>query len=239
MTDGVTLLALARCAGFVARAPGFSHPSVPMPARAGVALGFTLGILPALRAAQAPDGALFVVAIAVECALGAAIGVAASVLYDGAYAGGRMLDDYVGIRGSVPNAQIFPASGFARLWSLAFTAGYFLLGGYQFTILALAATFERVPAGSLVAPDQIYRFALFLPIAIGHAAILVAGPAVALAFLSQIALGAITRMIPRFASMTLSFPIVFAVALAAAVLAVPALFPASGRPWIWLPSGGR
>lgn len=237
MTHGVTLLALARCAGFVARAPGFSHPSVPAPARAGLAFVCALAMLPAIHTTTVPDGALFVLAVGFECALGAAIGIAASILYDGAYAGGRMLDDYVGIRGSVPNAQIFSASGFGRLWSLTFTAGYFLLGGYRLTILALARSFERVPAGAVVNADQIYGFALWLPVTIVEAAIFVAGPAVGLTFLMQIALGTITRIIPRFASITLSFPIVFAIALVAAIVAVPALFPASGRPWLWLPHG--
>ncbi len=237
MTHGVELLALARCAGFISRAPGFSHPSVPVPARAGLALACALGMSPALHATQAPDGVLFVAAIAFECAFGAAMGVGAAVLYDGAYAGGRMLDDYVGIRGSVPSAQILPASGFGRLWSLVFTAGYFLLGGYRLTLLALARSFERVPAGSIVSADQIYQFALWIPVAITEAAILVAGPAIALTFLAQLALGAATRIIPRFASITLSFPIVFAVALVAAVLAVPSLFPLSGDPRMWLPAG--
>lgn len=237
MTHGIELLTLARCAGFISRAPGFSHPSVPAPARAGLAFACALGMLPALRATEAPDGVLFVVAIAFECALGAAIGVAAAVLYDGAYAGGRMLDDYVGIRGSVPSAQILPASGFGRLWSLVFTAGYFLLGGYRLTLLALARSFERVPAGSIVNAHQLYQFALWLPAAITEAAIMVAGPAIVVTFLAQLALGAATRIVPRFASITLAFPIVFAVALAAAIVAVPSLFPLTGRPWMWLPAG--
>ena len=237
MTHGVELLAFARCAGFVSRAPGFSHPSVPVPARAGLAFACTLAMLPVVHSKSAPDGGAFVLAVGFECALGAAIGVAASILYDGAYAGGRMIDDYVGIRGSVPSVHVFAASGFGRLWSLTFTAGYFLLGGYRLTILALAQSFERVPAGAAVHADQAYRFALWLPVTIAEAALFLAGPAMVLTFIMQIALGAVTRIIPRLASITLSFPIVFAIALVAAILSVPALFPASGRPWLWLPYG--
>jgi flagellar biosynthesis protein FliR len=49
----------------------------------------------------------------------------------------------------------------------------------------------------------------------------VAAPAVALAFVVQIALGALSRVVPRFGSFTLAFPLAFAAALVATVLSVP------------------
>ncbi|MHB8304863.1 MAG: flagellar biosynthetic protein FliR [Vulcanimicrobiaceae bacterium] len=232
---GVAFLTFARCAGFAFRAPGFSHPSVPPAVRAGLALVLSIALMPAVRAARAPDGAAFVFALATEFALGAAIGIAASVLYDGVYAGGRALDDYVGIRGSAPDAQIFAASGFGRIWSLTFTTGFFLLGGYRLLVFAFARSFERVPPGGLVGARDLYRFAVQLPLDVVEAALLVAGPAIALVFVMQIALGALTRVIPRFASFTLSFPLMFAAALVATLLAVPLLFPQSGQPWLHLP----
>ncbi len=109
------LLTFARCAGFVFRAPGFSHPDVPPPVRAGFA--FTLAF--ALNAHAAPVGARRSRAGSRlrsrrETLIGAAIGIAASMLYDGAFAGGRALDDYVGIRASVPSANVDAGAGFGR-----------------------------------------------------------------------------------------------------------------------------
>jgi len=104
--------------------------------RAGLALVLSIALLPAVQAVHAPDGAALVIALASDLGIGAAIGVAASVLYDGAYAGGRALDDYVGIRGSVPNAQIFAGAGFGRIWSLVFTAGFFLLEAADIAAMA-------------------------------------------------------------------------------------------------------
>lgn len=229
------LLVFARCAGFVFRAPGFSHPSVPPMLRAGLALVVAIVLLPAVHTVKAPAGAAFALAVAVEFAIGAAIGFAASVLYDGAYAGGRALDDYVGIRGSVPNAQIFAGAGFGRIWSLVFTAGFFLLGGYRVVILALSHSFASAPPGTALAPHTLYEYAVSLPASIVEAALLVAGPAIALVFVAQFALGALTRVIPRFASFTLSFPIVFAAALVATIAAVPLLFGQSAVPWLRVP----
>jgi flagellar biosynthetic protein FliR len=234
--NAATLLVFARCAGFAFRAPGFSHPSVPHAVRAGLALVLTIVISPAVRHARAPaDGIAFILAIAAEGAIGAAIGFAASVLYDGAYAGGRALDDYVGIRGSVPGVQLFAASGFGRVWSLVFTAGFFLLGGYRIVLFAFARSFERLPPGSAPGVHGLYAYAVTLPVSIIEAAVLVAGPAIALAFVGQVTLGALARVIPRFAAFTLSFPIVFGMALIATLLAIPLLISQSAMPWIHVP----
>ena len=233
--SSTSLLVFARCIGFVFRAPGFSHPSVPHMVRAGLALVMTVALIPAVHTVRSPREIALVLAIGTDFGIGAAIGVAASVLYDGAYAGGRALDDYVGIRGSVPNAQVFAASGFGRVWSMVFTAGFFLLGGYQVVIYAFSRSFESVPPGALPSSHQLYTFAIALPVSIVEAALLVAGPAMALVFVGQITLGALTRVIPRFASFTLSFPIVFALALIATILAVPLLFDQSASPWLRIP----
>jgi flagellar biosynthesis protein FliR len=233
--SGTALLVFARCAGFVFRCPGFSHPSIPHMVRAGLALVLAIALAPAVRAVRAPDGVAFAVAAASEAAIGGAIGFAASILYDGAYAGGRALDDYVGIRGSVPGAQVFAASGFGRIWSLVFTAGFFLLGGYRIVLFAFARSFERLPPGATPPVHALYAYAIALPVSIIEAALLVAGPAIAVAFVGQVTLGALARVIPRFAAFTLSFPIVFGLALIATLLAIPLLFSQSAVPWIRVP----
>lgn len=228
------LFVFARCAGFVFRAPGFSHPSVPAAVRAGLALVLALGLLPAVRAPVLGDVAL-VAGVSIELAIGAAIGIAASILYDGAYAGGRALDDYVGIRGSVPNAQVYAASGFGRIWSLVFTAGFFLLGGYRIAILAFAHTFDVLPAGRVPGVRELYAYAVMLPAGIIEAALLVAAPAIALVFVAQCALGSLARVTPRFAGFTLTFPVMFGAALLATIATIPVLFARSGVPWLRLP----
>lgn len=231
--SAAALLVFARSAGFVARAPGFSHPSVPHAVRAGLALVLAIAVLPAVTRVPHVDGAALVLALAVETGIGAAIGFSASLLYDGAYAGGRALDDYVGIRGSVPNAQIYAASGFGRIWSSLFTAGYFLLGGYRIVIQAFAANIERLPPGTVPDAHSLLTYALKLPVTIVQAALLVAAPAIAIVFVAQVSLGALTRVIPRFAAFSLSFPIVFALALAATLLVLPIVFAQSGSPVVF------
>ena len=76
MSD-VQLLVLARCLGFVFRAPGFSHPDVPPLVRAAFAYALALSVAPRPAVSHlVPAGLVF--AFASELALGAAIGTAGS-----------------------------------------------------------------------------------------------------------------------------------------------------------------
>jgi flagellar biosynthetic protein FliR len=230
-----TLLVIARGAGLVFRAPGFSHPSVPPPVRAGIALALAFAIAPHVRAAPPLDGAAFTLAVAAETVLGATIGIGASLLYDGAYYAGRLVDDYIGVRGSVPNANVTSAQAFGRLWSSVFLAGFFLLDGYVPVIRAFAESFERIPPAAFVSSDEWLRLAIALPSTIVRAALLIAAPAVAVVFTVQFALGAVARVVPRLASFSFAFPVVFAAALVVTIVGVPLLAPLAAHPWLVVP----
>jgi len=214
-------LIVARCAGFVFRAPGFSHPSVPAPLRAGFAMLLAMAMVHGRAAAPRLDGAAFVAALLAEFFVGGAIGMAASVVYDGAYAGGRVVDDYVGVKAIAPSLQIVAPSGFGRVWSLAFTGAFFLSGAYRLVLLGFSQSFERIPLGSEIGPDGWAAFAATFATTLVLIALQVAAPAVGLAFVVQISLGALSRVVPRFGSFTLAFPLAFAAALVVTAIAVP------------------
>jgi flagellar biosynthesis protein FliR len=232
------LLVFARCAGFVFRAPGLSHPSVPHPVRAGIALFLAIAIAPTVHRVRA-DSVAFVVLVVVEFVLGSAIGIAASLLYDGAYAAGRMADDYVGVKAIAPSLAIVAPSGFGRVWSLAFTGAYFLVGAYRVTIGGFARSFERIPPGVPFEAHAWGTFSLALITTIVEVAAAVAAPAIALAFVTQVALAAMARTIPRFATFTLSFPVVFGVVLIATAISIPLVAGQATHPFMLFPGDAR
>lgn len=233
----IALLVLARGLGLVLRAPGFSHPSVPPPVRVALALALALAVAPQVRSPHAFTGAAFVAALAGELLLGAAMGLGAALLYDGAYAAGRAIDDYVGVHGSVPNAAVTSSQGFGRLWSATFLAGLFLLDGYVPIVNAFATSFDRIAPGAGVHADAWLRYALVLPGTIVGAAVSIAAPAIAAGATVQIALAALARVVPRFGSFSLGFPATLAVALVATVVAIPLLAPSAAHPRLVLPFG--
>jgi flagellar biosynthesis protein FliR len=232
----VTLLVLARCLGFVFRAPGFSHPSVPAPLRAGLATALALSIVHSTqRTPRDLDGAAFAVAVMTEFLIGSAIGMTASLIYDGAYAGGRVVDDYVGVRAIAPSLQLVAPSGFGRVWSLAFTGGFFLSGAYRLVLLGFAQSFTRIPIGAELYPAGWSSYAAGFAETIVLFALQIAAPAIALAFVVQIALGALSRVVPRFGSFTLAFPLAFAAALVATAIAVPEITASAPAPLLAIP----
>lgn len=215
------LLVFARCAGFVFRAPGFSHPSVPSMLRAGLALTLAIPIARGTRATHELDGLALVCALLVEFGVGSAIGMTASLVYDAAYAGGRVVDDYVGVKAIAPSLQLVAPSGFGRVWSLAFTGAFFLSGADRLVLLGFAQSFSRIPVDGPMRADGWSAYAAAFAGTIVMVAVQVAAPAVAAAFLIQIAVGALSRVVPRFGSITLAFPLAFAAALVATAVAVP------------------
>jgi flagellar biosynthesis protein FliR len=230
------LLVFMRCVGFVFRAPGFSHPSVPSSLRAGLAVALAMAIVRGgARAPHPPDGAALVVAMLIEFLVGSAIGMTASLVYDGAYAGGRVVDDYVGVKAIAPSLALVAPSGFGRVWSLAFTGGFFLSGAYRFAVLGFTQSFEQIPVGTPLRPDGWSEYACVFAATIVLVALQVAAPAVALAFVVQIALGALSRVIPRFGSFTLAFPLAFAAALVATAATAPLAVEHTPAPLLAIP----
>jgi flagellar biosynthetic protein FliR len=202
-------LVLARCAGFVFRAPGFSHPSVPPPLRAAFAMLLAILIV---RWVAAPhvhlNGGAVVVALVTEFLVGSAIGMAASLVY-------------VGVKAIAPSLQLVAPSGFGRIWSLAFTGAFYLSGAYRLVLLGFAQSFVRMPPGGALSASGWADFAAGFASTIFGIALRVAAPAIGLAFVVQIALGALSRVVPRFGSFTLAFPLAFAAALIVTAITVP------------------
>lgn len=234
MTQAYALV-FARCAGFVFRAPGFSHAAVPPIVRVGLALALALGLAPTVHGPGILATPSFVMALALEVAIGALIGLAASVLYDGISAGARALDDYVGIQDSVRLAANASGDAFSKIWTITFVAAFFVFGGYQLLILVFASGFQSLPPGTLLRPGHLMDLAISLPTLAIRAALVVAGPGILLGFLAQLALGAVARVIPRFSSFTLTFPIVFGIVLLATLATLPFAAGLAARPWLHLP----
>jgi flagellar biosynthetic protein FliR len=230
------MLVFARCLGFVFRAPGISNTVVPPMLRAGFALVLAVALSPAIPPGSGlRDGGSLLVAIVLELLIGAAIGYAASVLYDGAGAGGKMLDDYIGIQALNPSVTDASGEGFGRLWGMGFLAAFFLFDGYQLLIGVFSDGFARIPPGSEMHIQHLGEFAMSLPTLVMRSALLIAGPAIMLGFVVQLALGSISRVIPRFMNFTLIFPMVFGAVLVVTIVTFPFIVPTAVKPWLYLP----
>jgi len=209
---------------------------VPSSLRAGLAVVLTGGILSGRHeAVRAFDDAALVAALLTEFLIGSALGMTASLVYDGAYAGGRIVDDYVGVRAIAPSLQLVAPSGFGRVWSLALTGGFFLSGAYRPALLGFAQSFARMAPGAPLQRTGWIEYASAFSETIVVVALQIAAPALATAFVAQIALGALSRVIPRFGSFTLAFPLTFAAALIATAICMPVMAVHVREPLLSIP----
>ncbi|TAM72919.1 type III secretion protein [bacterium] len=215
-----TMLVAARVAGFLARAPGFSHPVVPHVVRAACALALAIPLTHGAAQASASAAAL-PFAVLAEFALGALLGQAAGAFYDGALAAGRLLDDYTGVRILVPTSGV-TGGGFGRLYGMLFVAVFFLAHGYAPLIAALAESLRELPPGTPLEGLHLVAYAAALPGLVVRAALEVAGPALLATFSAQVFLGTLQRVVPRASTFMLSFPFSFGAALMTVVLLAPA-----------------
>jgi flagellar biosynthesis protein FliR len=122
-------------------------------------------------------------------------------------------------------------AGFGRLWSLAFATAFFAFGGYRVALGGFADAFVTLPPGTLVSSAALETFALTLPATLLRAALFVAGPALGFALVVQVALAAASRVVPRFSTFTLAFPLAFAAVLVATLAALAFALPAAALPW--------
>lgn len=237
MTAGATLFALvfARCAGFVSHAPGFAHPQVPRVVRAALAFVLAFGLAPALAPVATLSAGAFVAALVSEAVVGVAIGIGTSVLYDGLAAGANAVDDYVGVRAQNPGIVSVAGAGLGPAWALLAVAAFFVFGGYQLLLWVFADSFHSLPPASIVRPHAWLELATAVPIAVLRAALLIAGPAIVLGLVAHVMLGAIGRIVPRFSTLQLSWPLAFGLATGTTLVAIPLVAPLAGHPWLVLP----
>ncbi|TAM62490.1 type III secretion protein [bacterium] len=217
--SATVVLTAARVAGFLARAPGFSHPAVPHAVRAVCAVALAVPLAHGLP--QAADRTVGAFALLAEFALGALLGQAAGAFYDGALAAGRLLDDYAGVRILYPTSGV-SGGGFGRLYGALFVAVFFLARGYAPLVAALARSLRELPPGAQLSGLQLTAYAAALPGLVVRAALEVAGPALLATFAAQVFLGTLQRVVPRASTFMLSFPFSFGAALTTVVLLAPA-----------------
>ncbi len=239
MTLESEALVFARTIGFVFKAPGFSNKAVPAVIRAAFAAVLTVLIAPSVP--SAPHAKLiagFAFLAVGEFAVGATIGLAAAILYNGIDAGAQALDDFVGIRGINPAAGPMAGVGFGRVWSYVFTTAFFMFGAYALPLQVFADGLRQIPPGTMFDPSQWKTFVYAFPTLILRASLMVAGPAYLIGMIAQFGLGAVSRIIPKFNTQNISFGVTYAVVLLVTITTLPLASYWAAHPWIPTPLPG-
>lgn len=215
-------LVFARAIGFFARAPGFSRLGVPPALRAGFAFALALAIAPSLPHARHAGGVSFLLAIAAEALAGTTLGIAATLVAEAVGAAGRALDDFIGLRASIPGIAVAPA-GLGGLWTLVFTTAFFTLGGCDALVAAFARSFSVLPLGAALDGEILRRSSIGFALSFMRLALDLAMPGLCIALCIHVGLAAVSRVVPRFSHLSLAYPIAYAGVLLAAFVSLEML----------------
>lgn len=219
------LLGTVRASAWLVISPPFAGRLIPAPVKALLALALALPMTPRL-AGQAPAaefGALTVSA-AEQVVVGAALGFVTALFFAAIQAAGDLIDLFGGFAltfGFDPMSAT-STSVFGRFYNLVAVTLLFASDGHQMVLRGFLQSYEALPLAGTLSISQLSRL---LHEGIGEmfmAAVQIAGPLIAVLFLTDVAFGLLNRVAPALNALMMSFPakIFLTLTMAGAALAV-------------------
>jgi len=228
--DGLLALLFVhlRVVSFLIIAPPFNSSSIPMRVRGMIAFAVALPIFPRyIGQAQIAGTGELVSAVVWQIFAGLALGFVVHVLFAAVQAAGNLIDLFsmfamASILDPMSNTQ---SAVFGRIYSLIATTLLFATGGHLLLVRGLLQTFDVVPAGpvDLGALGKIFSGDLDVLLT---SALQIGGPILAVLFLTDLALGLVSRAVPSLNIFQLAFPVKTILVVSLAALAV-AMMPGS------------
>ncbi|MBC3763749.1 flagellar biosynthetic protein FliR [Quadrisphaera sp. RL12-1S] len=220
------LLVLLRVTAWLAIAPPFSHKAIPNQVKALLALGITLALgstmdfsTLSLSTADLVLGALSQVLV------GASLGFLCYLVFSAVQAAGNMLDLFGGFQAATaydPQMET-GAAVFGRLYQMTTVVLLFASDGYLVVLHGLARSFSVLGLQEHISSALMARLVLEGTTQMFVSALQIAGPLVAVLFLTDVGLGLLTRAAPALQAFSLGFPLKIMVTLALATTVVAAL----------------
>jgi len=195
---------------FAYNPPPFSTRTIPSRVKVGFAFALALAAAPQLGDQRIPvnDTAAFVGAIVLQVVAGVLLGFLAMLILSSLQAAGSLIDLFGGFTmdssyDPLSNAQ---SSVFGRFHQLMATTLLFAIDGHLILVRGFLASFDAVPAETI----QWNGLARLVTQDVGVfflAAIEMAGPLVAVMFVSEVALGMLSKAAPQMNVFQLGFPL--------------------------------
>jgi flagellar biosynthetic protein FliR len=204
------LLGSARAAGWLAICPPFSTRGIPAPAKALLSVAIAVPLTPRLASqVPAPLSAPVLLATAAEqVAIGMALGFVTALLFAAIQSAGNLLDLFGGFSLAF-TLDPFGFQGnavFGRFYNITATALLFATDAHQLVLRGFTQSYKAVPLDGMLSWEGLSRT---LTTGAGHmfvAALQIAGPLIAVLFVTDIALGLLSRAAPALNPFNLGFP---------------------------------
>ena len=212
-----TALASLRVLGWMLLAPPFSYKGFPAQVKALLALALALVVQPDVSALVATglSAVALLATAAQEVLIGTALGWLCFLVFAAVQSAGDLLDIFGGFQlaqGYDPLMQS-GSSVLGRIYQLVALALLFASGAHLVVLAGLLRTFEVLPVGQSIDLSTVARVATEGIAGLMLAALQIAGPLIAVLFLTDVGLGLLTRVAPQLNAFALGFPLKILVTL--------------------------
>lgn len=223
----IFLLVLLRATGFLAIAPIFSHSSVPKTIRVGFMIILSGLVASTLQDVQIePIESVWQLAgLAVqELLVGIIISLTFLILFYGAQTAGSIVGYQIGLALATEfdpslSSQV---SIIGKFWYLLAMLVFLTINGHHLLISAFVDSYQAVPPAGVHMSGSIGEIIIRLTAYVFVIGLKIAAPIMIALFLTDVALGAIAKMMPTMNVFFIGFPVKIALGLTMMALSLPA-----------------
>jgi flagellar biosynthetic protein FliR len=219
------VLAVVRASAWLAVAPPFNTRMIPVQAKIGFAVALAIPVGPRIAAQAPPPEVLpLIEATLLQVAAGLALGFLTQMIVAAVQAAGELVDMFAGFTIAATYDPMTNANQavFGRFYYLLAMTLLFVLDGHLLLVRGFLDSFAAMPTG---APDM-SSIADLLIDSLGMfflAAIEIAAPVLAALFLTEVALGLLSKAAPQMNVFVLGFPVKILLSLGLVGLTIPLL----------------
>ena len=220
------LLAAVRASAWLLICPPFNSRMIPAQVKALLSVALALPMAPHLRGdLPSLQTAALVVSAAEQVVVGAALGFITALLFAALQAAGDLIDVFGGFTLAFafdPLSQT-QSSVFGRFYNLMAVTLLFASDGHQLVLRGFLQSYKTLPLNETLSLETLSRL---LTEGIGElflAAVQIAGPLIAVLFLTDVAFGLLNRVAPALNAFSLGFPAKIFLTLSLAGTAVAVL----------------
>ena len=222
-----TLLVMLRITTWLVIAPPFSHRAVPARVKALLALALSLAVAPGLdSSAVSLDAGPLVAAASQQVLVGGALGFVCYLVFAAVQAAGDLLDVFGGFQVAAAFDPQMQTQGaiFGKFYQFTALVLLFASDGYLVVLHGLHRSFSVLGVDEVLSLEVMARVVTEGTTQLLVASLQIAGPLIAVLFLTDVGLGLLTRVAPSLNAFALGFPLKIFITLSLAGTAV-ALLP--------------
>jgi flagellar biosynthetic protein FliR len=223
------MLGAIRAGAWMLVAPPFNSRLIPTPVKALLSVGLALPMAPYLRTSipsiETPD---IIASALLQFFIGAALGFITLLLFAAVQAAGDLLDVFGGftLAQAYDPLSMAQSSIFGRFYNLVAVTLLFGTEGHELILRGFLQTFRTLPLNSSFSMGTLNDL---LTRGVGEmfvSALQIAGPMIAVLFLTDVAFGLLNRVAPALNAFQLGFPAKIFLMLTVGATAIAMLPPA-------------